>query len=176
VAFPDRFTTERLRAERLTAAHLIELRALHRDGEVMARIGGPRTEAQTAQYLAENLRHWSEHGFGLWILRERDREPVAGLAMLRRLSLDGRVELELGYALYPSLWGRGLATEVAAACVAHAREDLHTESVVALVEPGHVRSERVLEKAGLQYEREVTVEGTRRSLFRRRFDAEGAPG
>jgi RimJ/RimL family protein N-acetyltransferase len=170
VGFPDTFTTKRLRAERLTAGHLHELRALHQDVEVMARIGGPRTEAQTAQYLADNLRHWSEHGFGLWVLRELDRDPVAGLSMLRRLHLDGQVELELGYALYPSLWGRGLATEVAAACVAHARDDLRSESVVALVEPGHRRSERVLEKVGLHFEREVTVDGTARSLFRRRFD------
>jgi RimJ/RimL family protein N-acetyltransferase len=169
VAFPDTFITERLRAERLTAGHLLELRALHRDAEVMAHIGGPRTEAQTAQYLADNLRHWSEQGFGLWVLRELDREPVAGLAMLRQLSLDGQVELELGYALYPSLWGRGLATEVAAACVANARDHLRADSVVALVEPGHERSERVLRKVGLDYEREVTVEGTPRSLFRRRF-------
>jgi RimJ/RimL family protein N-acetyltransferase len=169
VAFPDTFVTERLRAERLMAAHLPELRALHRDAAVMAHIGGPRTEAQTAQYLAENLRHWSEHGFGLWILRELNRAPVAGLAMLRRLYVGGQVELELGYALYPSLWGRGLATEVAAACVAHAREDLMASSIVALVEPGHARSERVLEKVGLCYEREITLEETRRSLFRRRF-------
>ena len=44
---------------------------MHRDPAVMAQLGGVRDEAQTAAYLARNLQHWADYGFGLWILRER---------------------------------------------------------------------------------------------------------
>lgn len=168
--FPDNFRTERLRAERLQPVHLADLRRLHHDAEVMARIGGRRNEAQSAEYLAYNLRHWSQHGFGLWVLREDEHDPVAGLAMLRYLPLDGVNEVEVGYALVPSLWGRGLATEVAAACVGFARDDLRLPSVIGLTEPGHERSQHVLTKVGMSYERDVALEGSPRSLFRRTFE------
>lgn len=170
--FPDNFCTERLQAERLQPVHLADLRRLHGDVDVMARIGGLRNEAQTAEYLAYNLRHWSQHGFGLWVLREREgnsHAPVVGLAMLRFLPLDGVDELEVGYALVPSLWGRGLATEAATACVGFAEEALHAPSVIALTEPGHERSQHVLAKVGLIYERDIALEGSPRSLFRRTF-------
>lgn len=170
--FPHNFHTERLRAERLQPIHLADLRRLHRDADVMERIGGLRNEAQTAQYLAYNLRHWSQHGFGLWVLREREADtgaPVVGLAMLRYLPLDGVDEVEVGYALVPSLWGKGLATEAAAACVGYARDALHVPSIIALTEPGHERSQHVLTKVGMTYERDIALEGSPRSLFRRTF-------
>lgn len=167
--FPDSFRTERLRAERLQPAHLADLRRLHGDADVMARIGGLRNEGQTAEYLAYNLRHWSRYGFGLWVLHEGDDAPVVGLAMLRHLPLDGVDEVELGYALVPSLWGRGLATEVAAACMAFARDPLQLPSVIALTEPGHERSQHVLRKVGMSHERDVQLEGSPRSLFRRQL-------
>ena len=110
MTFPEEFRTERLRAARLQPAHLSDLRRLHGDADVMARIGGLRNEGQTAEYLAFNLRHWSQHGFGLWVLHEGSGEAVIGLAMLRYLPLDGVNEVEVGYALVPSFWGRGLAT------------------------------------------------------------------
>ncbi|HSA56675.1 MAG TPA: GNAT family N-acetyltransferase [Gemmatimonadaceae bacterium] len=167
MTFPDSFRTERLRAERLQPSHLGDLRRLHRDAAVMARIGGLRNDGQTAEYLAYNLRHWSQHGFGLWVLHEIDGGPVIGLAMLRYLALDGVDEVEVGYAIVPTLWGRGLATEVATACVSYARDDLRLPSVIALTEPGHERSQHVLAKVGMRFERDVLIEGSPRSLFRR---------
>lgn len=63
----DTFSTARLRAERLTAADLPELRRMHRDAAAMAELGGVQTEAKTKAYFEHNLRHWDDHGFGLWI-------------------------------------------------------------------------------------------------------------
>jgi RimJ/RimL family protein N-acetyltransferase len=96
--FPDRFTTERLRAERLTADHLSEVRRMNGDPAVMAQLWGVRTEEQTAAYMDRNLRHWADHGFGLWILRERGGGAPVGRAVLRHLTIDGMDEVEVGYA------------------------------------------------------------------------------
>jgi RimJ/RimL family protein N-acetyltransferase len=97
-----------------------------------------------------NVAHWVEHGFGLWMLRHREGGAVIGRAVLRHLDVDGADEVEIGYGFLPEFWGRGLATEVARACV-----------------PTNVTSRRVMEKAGLTYEREISHQGVAHLLFRR---------
>ena len=162
------FSTARLSAERLTADHLPEIRRMHRDAAVMAQLGGLRDEAQTAAYLARNLQHWADYGFGLWILREVGGGEPVGRAVLRHLPMDGIDEVEVGYAFYAPFWGRGLATEVATACLELGRRELHLTTFVAVTSPGNTASAHVLEKVGLFYERDFTHEGARSSLFRTR--------
>lgn len=167
-AFPDSFTTARLRAERLTAAHLDEVRRMHRDPDAMAYLGGVRTEEQTRAYLARNLQHWADYGFGLWILRDAGGGDPIGRAVLRHIPVDGVDEVEVGYGFYPAYWGRGLATEVAVACLALGRRHLHLGSIVALTSPDNLASHHVLRKAGLAHERDLLHDGVATSLFRTR--------
>jgi RimJ/RimL family protein N-acetyltransferase len=166
VAFPESFATERLRAERLTADHLPEVHRMHRDPAVMAHLGGVRDDAQTAAYLARNLQHWADHGFGLWILRDAGGGDPVGRAVLRHVLIEGVNEVEVGYGFYPSHWGRGLATEVTTACLALGRRHLHLRSIVGITSPANLASQRVLRKAGLVHERELVHEGAPSSLFR----------
>ncbi len=141
---------------------------MDRDPEFMAMLGGPRDDAQTAAYLARNLQHWTDYGFGLWILRESQQNRVAGRAVLRHLLLEGSDEVEVGYGFHPEFWGRGLATEIAAACVRFGLEELGLRSIVAIALPANLRSQRVMTKLGLVYEREVIHEGLPHVLFRSR--------
>ena len=166
--FPDSFSTARLAAERLTGDHLPEIQRMHRDAAVMAQLGGVRDDAQTTAYLARNLRHWTDYGFGLWILRERRGGEPIGRAVLRHLLVDGVDEVEVGYAFYPAFWGRGLATEVATACLELGRRELQLTAIVAVTNPGNVASQHVLQNVGLVYERDFTHEGARLALFRTR--------
>jgi len=164
----DSFSTARLAAERLTGDHLPEIQRMHRDAAVMAQLGGVRDDVQTTAYLGRNLLHWTDYGFGLWILRERGGGEPIGRAVLRHLLVDGADEVEVGYAFYPAFWGRGLATEVAAACLELGRRDLQLTTIVAVTNPGNVSSQHVLQKVGLVYERDFTHEGARSALFRTR--------
>lgn len=166
MAFPDSFSTARLEAERLTPAHLPEVQRMHRDPAVMANLGGVRDDAQTAAYFARNLQHWADYGFGLWILREVGGTDPVGRAVLRHLLVEGVDEVEVGYAFYPAFWGRGLATEIAGACLDLGRRELRLATMVAVTRPGNLASQHVLRKAGLVYEREFMHEGVVCSLFR----------
>jgi RimJ/RimL family protein N-acetyltransferase len=163
---PDTFSTERLHAERMSEAHFGELRVMQQDVLMMAMIGGVRDEASTAAYLERHVVHWSEHGFGFWMLRDRATDASAGLAGLRCLRLDDIDEVEVGYGFLPAFWGRGLATEIAMACVDHAFDRLQLPSLVALTKDSNVASQQVLRKAGLTYDRDVTHEGKTSMLFR----------
>jgi len=164
----DSFSTPRLVAERLTPAHLADLRRMDQNEGFMAHLGGVRDEAATLAYMERNLAHWATHGFGLWMLREPARRAPIGRAVLRHLDVDGVDEVEVGYGFYPELWGRGLATEVACACVRIGLAQLGLPSVVAVTLPTHSASQRVMLKAGLTYEREIIHEGLPHVLFRTR--------
>jgi [ribosomal protein S5]-alanine N-acetyltransferase len=162
----DSFTTTRLLAERLTAAHLPDLRRMDHDEMFMARLGGVRDSRATDAYLAWNLEHWAEHGHGLWMLREATTGAVVGRAVLRHVDVEGVDEVEVGYGFVPAVWGRGLATEVAIACVGIGRDRLGLASMVAITLPDHVASQRVMRKAGLRYERDFLHLGVPHVLFR----------
>ncbi len=110
----DTFATPRLKATKLAREDLPDLVRLHLDGEVSRFLGGVRTPAVTATYLETNLRHWTDHGIGLWTLRTDDG-TFMGRAGLRRVELEGVAELELAYTFVRSAWGQGLATEIARA-------------------------------------------------------------
>lgn len=170
----DTFTTERLRAERLTPSHLPAVIRMNTDPDVMAHLGGIRDDAWSAEYMERNLRHWDQHGFGLWMLREREGSEIIGRAVLRYLPVDGVEEIEVGYAFLPAYWGRGLATEVTATCLRIARDDMRLPEIVAITLPANVASQRVLIKNGLTYDRDVMHEDMIWRLFRRRWAA-GVP-
>jgi ribosomal-protein-alanine N-acetyltransferase len=70
--------------------------------------------------------------------------------------------VELGYWIAPAEWGRGVATEAAAATLKLAFDDERVNRVQARVIEGNLASDRVLLKLGFH------LEGTlRQSLFRR---------
>jgi RimJ/RimL family protein N-acetyltransferase len=164
----DSFSTPRLLAERLTSAHLPDVRRMDQNEEFMAHLGGVRDEAASLTYVERNLAHWTTHGFGLWILRDPSQRAVIGRAVLRHLDVEGADEVEIGYGFYPEFWGRGLATEVARACVRIGLAQLSLTSVVAVTVPTHHASQRVMVKAGLAYEREIIHQGLPHALFRAR--------
>ena len=162
----DSFSTTRLHADRLTEDHWDDLRRMDQDEWFMAELGGVRDEAGTRAYLERNLAHWAARGFGLWMLRDRDTGAMIGRALLRHLAVDGVDEVETGYGFLPDVWGRGLATEIARACVHIGRERLGLESVIGITAPTNTASQRVMRKAGLQYERDIVHAGLPHLLFR----------
>ena len=161
----ETFTTSRLRAERLTAGHFDDIRAMDGDAQYMALLGGTRDVAGTRAYMERNLKHWDDYGFGLWVLRDAEGR-VAGRCVLRHLDVEGRDEVELGYGLHAQYWGRGLATEVARELLRMRRHELGRPSIVAITRSVNVGSQRVLEKAGLIYERDIDHEGMLHMLYR----------
>lgn len=139
---------------------------MDRNADMMATVGGTRSADQTTAYLERNLDHWAAHGFGVWILHDLGTDVVVGRAILRYLHLEDKDEVEVGYALYPAYWGRGLATEAASACVRMGFEMPTIESLVALTLATNHGSRRVLEKVGFGYERMAPHEGLTWMLYR----------
>lgn len=64
---------------------------------------------------------------------------------------DGRA-IEIGYSLAPSAWGRGYASEAVNALVERLWSDPKVTRLSAMLHPGNVASEQVLERAGFRFE------------------------
>ena len=74
-------------------------------------------------------------------------------------------EIELGYALFTPFWGKGFATESVLGGLQYAFEGLGLNSVIALTLPGNVPSQKVLIKAGFNFQQEFWQEGQLLHLF-----------
>jgi RimJ/RimL family protein N-acetyltransferase len=72
----------------------------------------------------------------------------------------------LAYALVTEYWGRGLATEMAKEILTGAFERLGMEKVVCFTLTTNRPSQRVMEKAGFEYERNVVHAGLPHVLYR----------
>ena len=158
--------TARLRLEIPSGADLDELIQLWQDPLVTATLGGPRDPEAVQGLLDVMVRHRQEHGWGWWILRARETGLFLGYGGIRSAAFDGQPEVELGYALVAPAWGRGLASELANDAVQVAFEELGHGSVVAITMPTNTASRRVMEKAGMQYEKNVLHAGQSHVLYR----------
>lgn len=69
--------------------------------------------------------------------------------------VEGREEVELGWHVKRSHWGRGIAPEAAAACRDHAFGALGLERLISLIRPENIPSRRVAEKIGMTVDGEV---------------------
>lgn len=161
----DHFSTERLTAERLREDDLADLAALHLDPEVSRYLGGVRTPEVTKTYLATNMAHWDQHGFGLWVLRTRDG-AFAGRAGIRHILVDEVDEIEIAYTFKRELWGQGLASEIAIALTEIGLSQLELPSLIGLVFVGHGASRRVLEKSNYVLEKSTTHHGEDVVIYR----------
>jgi len=107
------------------------------------------TEAE-ARALAHTIREKYRFGsYGLWAIDDRASGEALGWGALK--NLDTTEEIEVGYGLRRSAWGRGVATEVARRLIRYGFEELRLERIVGVTHPDNVASQSVLRKAGLTY-------------------------
>lgn len=150
---PEEVSTARLAGARVRTSDLADLMAFHGDPKIMRRLHPAReawTERELAALLDEHLRHWEEHGFGMWVFRDSRTRAFLGRAGLRSHDVGGRREIELFYGVSPDSWGHGYATEMALGIIGVARAELHVRSLVAFTLPTNRASRRVLEKCGFR--------------------------
>ncbi|HLG27036.1 MAG TPA: GNAT family N-acetyltransferase [Paenisporosarcina sp.] len=90
-----------------------------------------------------------------WMFYLKDTREWVGRAGLRRVDVGGHEEIEVGYALMPKFWNQGLATEMTQACLEVAFEVVRLDDTVSFTLTTNKASQRVMEKAGFQYERDI---------------------
>ncbi len=102
-----------------------------------------------------DLAHWDRHGFGQWWWRLADGDQLVARGGLQWTLVEGEAAIEVGWAVLPERWNVGIATELARASIDVGFSHLGLDSLVAYTLVTNSASRRVMEKAGLVYERPV---------------------
>jgi RimJ/RimL family protein N-acetyltransferase len=143
-------TTERLGLRRFTTDDFDWLCALFGDPDVARHLGGTKNHAQMQEMLnLRILKYYDEHpGLGIWLTVERASGEPVGFHLLNHI--QGEAMIQVGYALLKSAWGRGFATEMAAAVLRYGFVDRSIPKISGMTTLGNMASQRVLEKIGLR--------------------------
>jgi ribosomal-protein-alanine N-acetyltransferase len=90
------------------------------------------------------------------------------LTGLRRVEIEGKPVIELGYVLLSEFWGQGFATEMATASVEVAFEHMGLNELVSYMAISNKASQRVMEKAGFgfKFKRNFTYSGETHVLYK----------
>jgi ribosomal-protein-alanine N-acetyltransferase len=111
------------------------------------------TREKVAAGIARMLAHWEERGYGQWMLSPKNSRELLGYCGLRFLAETE--EVEILYGIDCPHWNRGLVTEAAKATLRFGFEQAGLERVIALAHLQNKGTRRVMEKAGLRYEKDA---------------------
>jgi len=107
--------------------------------------------------VSRQIEHWEEHGYGWWAVDHKANKELIGWNGLRYLPETD--EIEIGYLLARPYWGQGLATEGAQVGMKFGFEKLKIPTIIGIVHPENIASQRVLEKNGLKFLKEAEYFG-----------------
>lgn len=147
----DEIETPRLQLRRFSRHDLDELALIFSDPLVLKYLSPNRaaTREETRTALVSMIRHWKRHGYGRWAVIHQTTQKLIGYGGLR--CFDGTPELV--YLLARPYWGCGFATEIARGCLEYGFMHHRFERIIALTRPDNRASRRVMEKVGLNFER-----------------------
>ncbi len=113
-----------------------------------------QSEEEAAALLASHpIRDYAEFGYGRMACIEKASGRLVGFSGLKYLEDMG--ETDIGYRFLPDCWGKGYATESAAAIMGKQPALFGLTRIIGLVEPDNTGSVRVLEKLGMRYEKRI---------------------
>ena len=146
-------STARLLLRKITAEDRDAIFAWARDPDV-SRYGSwnvHQTAHDTETFIEACLRQYEREGLGPWLIELRDDGEVigsCGYGYVDRLDRRGGI----GYFLARTHWGKGLATEAAAAILRFGFGPMALNRVEARCMLANTASERVMQKIGMRFE------------------------
>jgi RimJ/RimL family protein N-acetyltransferase len=148
-------TTERLVLRPFRVEDLDAHAAMNADPRVMQYIGDVQDRAAAFRSMCAYIGHWHFRGYGPWAVEERATGAFVGRSGLVRF--EPWTDVEVAYALVPSAWGKGYASEVAARSLRYAHEVVGASGVASHILAGNSAAVRVAEKLGARYARDADV-------------------
>ena len=153
------FETERLIVRHYTKDDGDNFFLLNGDEEIMRYIRPAKTREETDLFLSQIIEKYSEYpSVGRWAAEDKYTGVFVGSFAF--IPIDGREEMQLGYALLKQSWGKGYATELTIAGLQYVFTKTDLAEVFAVTEVLNTASQKVLLKAGFTLHR-TYKEGTK---------------
>jgi len=147
--------TDRLELRALVLDDLDAMASMLGDAEALTLWGRPLDREGARQWIERNLARYEADGFGRCAVIMRTTRELVGDCGLITTVVEGQPEVELGWIVRRSQWGKGIATEAAAAWRDFAFDTLGLERIVSMISAENIASSRVAEKLGMSVEREA---------------------
>lgn len=144
-------TTPRLALRAWREEDLKIFTEMNADERVMEYFPAPLTAEESAAFFHRIDAEFSTEGFGLYAVERLADGELLGFTGLHRVTFSGDLkgQVEIGWRLRHEAWGQGYAPEAARACIAHAAK-LGIPEIVAFTTVGNLRSQRVMQKIGME--------------------------
>lgn len=158
----DPIETDRLILRAFRTGDAKAFATLNADPQVMKYFPAPLTRAESDELL-ESLIERSQAGDIVFRAVTLKAGHFVGLAGLHRPRFEAPFmpAVEVAWRFLPAAWGRGFATEAAAASVDHGFEHLNLREIVGFTTPLNTRSTAVMERLGMKRDPEGDFEHPR---------------
>lgn len=125
---------------------------LNADPQVMEYFPQCLDETETHAFYQRIRTEFDTCGYGLYALEHKETHEFIGFTGLHRFTFEADFApgIEIGWRLRHDYWGHGYAPEAATACLQYARTQLHLQEVFSFTAAVNKRSERVMQKIGMQ--------------------------
>jgi RimJ/RimL family protein N-acetyltransferase len=153
--------TERLRLRLPTLDDANVIGEVVGDPEVVQFLGGQvALPEEHAGFIERWLKRWDDHGMGPFVVERREDGRFLGRTgiLVWDVSTDtwthsgvpdpASAQPEVGWAFARAAWGSGYATESARAVIEWARSERGVRTLVSVIAPANIRSQRVAERLG----------------------------
>ncbi len=143
--------TERLLLRRWRSSDHEPFAAMNADPVVMEHFQGLMTRDESDAFVGRIEAEFDEAGFGLWAVEAPGHAPFIGFVGLQRPTFDAHFTpcVEIGWRLAPAHWGKGYATEAAAAALRYVFEKLNLDQIVSFTVFANKPSWSVMERIGM---------------------------
>ncbi len=152
--------TERLVLRSWRRADRDPFAALNADPVVMEFFESPLTRSGSDAVVDRFEVELADRGFCPWAVEEQASGAFIGFVGLHEVpaTLAFSPAVEVGWRLDRPFWGRGYATEAAAASLRFGFETLGLDEIVSMTSVLNVRSSRVMERVGMARDRDGDFE------------------
>ena len=160
--------TPRLLAEAVAHSDFDDYRRLLSDPQVAKTLsvnGKPLPDETVRDFLKQHVDHWQQHGFGLWVFRQKSDGRFVGRGGIKYFEIDQGTVVGLAYAVMPEFWNQGFATEMARPSLETGFGPLGFSEIYGWTLPVNLASQRIMEKLGFRYERDFEYVGLPHRLY-----------
>ena len=125
-----------------------------------------KTKQELCEFWFEKVfnRYQNDLG-GMNVLIEKSTGNLIGQCGLLVQDIDNKIRLEVGYSILPKYWGEGFATEAAIKCKVYAFDHNYSETIISIIHPENIASEKVALKNGMSLTKQVLFHDMPANIF-----------
>ena len=146
------FKSQRLGFREWNTNDLAEFSELNADSEVMEYFPTLLSEDETLQFIERLNKHYKENGYTYFATEILETGEFIGFIGIAYQDYDSAYtpNVDIGWRLKKSAWGKGYATEGALRCLKFGFEDRGLEKIISVCTAKNTKSEHVMKKIGMK--------------------------